>query len=244
LTAIFDPEPYREVAMTTSAMSQAGLQSNTRASEGLLVCGLLSSIWYAAMNVVVPHWWTAYSSAGQTISELSAIDAPTRLLWGVLAIPYTLLVTAFAWGVVRSAGPFRGLRTTGLMILAFGALGLVWPFAPMHLREALANGGGSASDTMHLSLGVISVLLMLLAISNASIALGRRFAVYSIGTLVVVLAFGVLTGIDAPKLQANRPTPFIGVWERISVGGFLLWIAALSVRLRWSRPGPHVVQAS
>lgn len=68
----------------------------------LLGCGLLSSLWYAAMNIVVPLQAPEYSQLSQTISELSAVDAPTRVLWGWLGVFYTLLVTAFGWAVGRS----------------------------------------------------------------------------------------------------------------------------------------------
>ena len=48
------------------------------ARKSLLACGLAASLLYVAMNVFVPMQWDAYSSFSQTISELSAIDAPTR----------------------------------------------------------------------------------------------------------------------------------------------------------------------
>jgi hypothetical protein len=38
----------------------------------LLACGVLSSLLYVAMNVFVPMQWPGYSSAAQTVSELSA----------------------------------------------------------------------------------------------------------------------------------------------------------------------------
>jgi hypothetical protein len=46
-----------------------------------LIGGIVSSLLYVAMNVFVAMQWEGYSSASQTISELSAIDAPTRSLW-------------------------------------------------------------------------------------------------------------------------------------------------------------------
>jgi hypothetical protein len=61
----------------------------------LLVCGILSSLLYVAMNVIAAILYEGYSSASQTVSELSAIGAPTRPLWLLLGIPYTLLATAF-----------------------------------------------------------------------------------------------------------------------------------------------------
>jgi hypothetical protein len=50
------------------------------ARKALLVCGILSSLLYVVMNVFVPMQWQGYSSASQTVSELSAIGAPTRPL--------------------------------------------------------------------------------------------------------------------------------------------------------------------
>ena len=47
----------------------------------LLLCGILSSMLYVAMTVFAAAEWPGYSSAAQTISELSAIGAPTRSMW-------------------------------------------------------------------------------------------------------------------------------------------------------------------
>jgi hypothetical protein len=45
------------------------------------------------MNVIVAMQWEGYSSASQTVSELSAIGAPTRQLWVLLAAFYTLVTS-------------------------------------------------------------------------------------------------------------------------------------------------------
>jgi len=197
----------------------------------LLAGGILSSLLYGAMTVLVAMQWEAYSSASQTISELSAIGAPTRSLWAMPGAIYTLLVTAFGWGVWKSAGRSRALRSAGGLIVAYGSLGVLWPFAPMHLRETLAAGGGTLSDTMHLVLASATVLLMLLAIGAAAAAFGIWFRVYSLATLAILAAFGALTFLDAPRLASNLPTPWIGVWERINVGVFLLWVVVLATTL-------------
>jgi hypothetical protein len=48
---------------------------------------------------------------------------------------------------------------------------------------------------------------------------------------VVLLVFGGLTFLEAPRLQANLPTPWIGLWERINISVFLLWVVMLSALL-------------
>ena len=67
--------------------------------KALLVCGIVASLLYLAMNVLIPMQWEGYNSASQVISELSAIDAPTRSLWVPLGIAYTVLMLAFGGGV-------------------------------------------------------------------------------------------------------------------------------------------------
>ena len=149
--------------------------------RALLVGGILSSLLYVAMNVFVPMQWPGYSSAAQTVSELSAIGAPTRPLWVPLGIAYTLLVAAFGWGVRISAGRNRPLRVAGDLMVVYGLIGLVWP--PMHQRHVLAAGGGTLTDTLHIAWAMVTVLLMLLAMSFGAAALGRRFRYYSIATM-------------------------------------------------------------
>ena len=170
-----------------------------------------------------------YSSASQTVSELSAIGAPTRSLWVSLAIPYTLLMAAFGYGVWMSADRNRPLRITGGVMVVYGVLGLFWP--PMHLREVLAAGGGTLTDTMHIVFAMVTVLLMMLAMGFGAAAFGTRFRLYSIATMVILAACGAMTGVDAPRVRANLPTPWIGVWERINIGVFLLWVVVLAVTL-------------
>ena len=172
-----------------------------------------------------------YSRLSQTPSELSAIGAPTRSLWMLLGAVYTVLVTAFGWGVWTSAGRDRALRIVGGLLVAYGSLGLLWPFAPMHQREVLAAGGGTLSDTMHVVLASATVLLMFVAMGVAARAFGKRFRLYSIASIVVLVAFGALTFWDAPRVQANLSTPWIGLWERINISVFLLWVVVLATVL-------------
>ena len=84
---------------------------------------------------------------------------------------------------------------------------------------------------MTVLLGGVSVLLMFLAIGFGATAFGRHFRLYSIVSVVILLAFGALTFVEAPRLQANLPTPWIGLWERINISVFLLWVVTLAAVL-------------
>jgi hypothetical protein len=197
--------------------------------KALLVCGILSSLLYVGMNVFLPLQWQGYSSASQTVSELSAIGAPTRPLWVVLGVVYTLLMAAFGCGAWAASRRNRPLRVAGVLMCAQGVMGLAWP--PMHQRDVLAAGGATLTDTMHLVFAMMTVLLMVLAIGCGAAALGRRFRLYSIATMAILVAFGALAGLDAPRIQADLPTPWVGAWERINIGAFLLWVVVLAISL-------------
>jgi Protein of unknown function (DUF998) len=208
-----------------------GFLQNISLKKIFLAGGIVSSLLYVAMNIFIAMQYPGYNSATYTVSELSAVGAPTRSLWTGWAFAYTFLVTAFGWAILKSAGQNRAVRIMGVLILIYGALGIGWHFAPMHQREVLAAGGGTLSDTMHLVLSFASVLLMLMAIGLGAAAFDETFRFYSIISLVILLVFGTLTGLEAPKVESNQPTPLIGVWERINIGIFLLWVVVLAILL-------------
>lgn len=197
----------------------------------LLVCGILSSLLYVAILVVAPMLWESYSSTSQTVSELFAIDAPSRLLVVPLMLTYGALAIAFGLGVWVSAGRKRALRVVGGLLVAYGVVGLAGPFAPIHLREALAAGEGTLTDAMHGIITMVLVLFMMLAIGFGAAACGRRFRLYSIATILMLVVGGVLAGLEQPRLAANLPTPWMGAWERINIGVFLLWVVVLAITL-------------
>lgn len=238
------------LAGSVAALSYARL-SERSVQNALLSCGILSSILYVAITLIVPSQWKGYDSASQTISELSAVGAPTRFLWITLSLPYTALVIAFAFGVriaakpgrkgttglavdrskTISSTPNRRLRWAGNLLLVYGSLGLLWPFAPMHLRDALAAGGNAPTDIFHIALGAVTELLYLTALGLAAASLGKKFRIYSILTAVVLLFFAGLTFLAVPAIGAGQPTPLLGVYERVNIGLFLLWVIVLALSL-------------
>ena len=67
---------------------------------------------------------------------------------------------------------------------------------------------------------------------------GRRFRLYSIATLLTLLVFGTWTGIEAGRLAAGQPTPWLGAGERIHIGAYLLWVVVLAFTIRRSTVPP------
>jgi CubicO group peptidase (beta-lactamase class C family) len=198
-----------------------------------LSCGIVAAALYVAMTLFVGMLWDGYSAASQTVSELSAIGAPTGTLWTVLGAVYIALMIAFGLAVWKSA-PDRASRITGALLVTQAVFSYFWP--PMHQRAVLAAAGGALSDTLHLVWTMVAGLLFLFTIGFGSAAFGKRFRVYSIVTIVIVVASGALTGTYTwATIQANLPTPGAGVWERISIAAYMTWIAVLAIAL-WRMP--------
>lgn len=97
----------------------------------------------------------------------------------------------------------------------------------MHQRKVLAAGGATFSDTLHFVLvGVAGIFVVEAAFAVA--ALGKRLAIFTIATALATLVFGFITSRYAPEVQANEPTPWVGIYERVSAYGSELWILVLS----------------
>jgi len=199
------------------------------AQINLLVCGMLSSLWYLAINIIVPMHYPGYSVVTQTVSELSAINAPTRVFWMLLVVWYPLLFASFGWGVSASAGKNRALRMAGSLIILYAVLNFYWP--PMHQREVIAADRATLTDSLHITWAMITLLFMMLIMGFGAAALGKKFRIFTSVTFLVFVVFGMLIGKEAPNIQANLSTPFIGIWERINIAAFMLWIAVFSVVL-------------
>ncbi|MDP4265649.1 MAG: DUF998 domain-containing protein [Bacteroidota bacterium] len=199
------------------------------ARKSLLISGILAMLWYVAMNMLVPMQYPGYDSASQTVSELSAVDAPTRTSWIVLGIFYSLFFIAFGLGIWLSANGNRTLRIVAAAILSDAFLGLFWP--PMHRREVIAAGGGTLTDTLHLVWAFVHLALMLVMIGFGASVFGKGFRIFSAVIVLLFLVFGILTTIDSRGLQANLPTPYAGIWERINIGAYMTWVIVFAILL-------------
>jgi hypothetical protein len=234
MSRTIDRSPLRVRGETSAKSTLWGVR------EPLLACGIAASLLYGAMICVIRY--EGYNPISQTVSELSAWGVSTRPLWMVLGSLYDALMIAFALGVWASAGGKRTLRITAGLLLAYGLLGLAWPFASMHQRQVLAAGGGTLADTGHLVLAGVTVALMFAALACGAAAFGMQFRLYSIATIVILLAFGALTTSNASRVAANLPTPWVGLWERINIVVFLLWVVVLAiVLLRRPKGGERLI---
>ncbi|HET9429415.1 MAG TPA: DUF998 domain-containing protein [Allosphingosinicella sp.] len=198
----------------------------------LLCLGVLSSLLWVGIDILGAVSWEDYSYTSQTVSEMSAVDAPTRQLLSPFYIAYSLLLIAFGGGVSSSAGGRNGRLVAGALLATVGLVGLVQPFFPMHMRGVEP----SFTDIGHIVLGGVNVLLLIVAIGFGAREFGRKFRLFSVTTILIMLVFGVWTAFLAPAIPEGQPTPYLGLIERVIFAAFLLWIASFAFLLLRAHP--------
>lgn len=203
-------------------------RSSSSLRRGLLFCGIIAVPLYAATDIFASTSYPGYSFADQAVSELFAIGAPTSGFVVPLFTLYSLLVLAFAFGVLMVGGQERSLHVVALLLIANALNGLVlWNFFPMHMRGAET----SFTDTMHVILAATGGIVSAIAVGFGATAFGRRFRFYSIGTIVMMFFPTTLTFFLAPQVAANESSPWIGLLERTAFAVFWQWQIVLAVIL-------------
>jgi hypothetical membrane protein len=194
----------------------------------LLLCGIVSSLLYVAIDVLGGMRYEGYSFTSQAISELMAVGAPSEAFVDPLFIAYGVLTVAFGVGVLLEGARSRVLRITGALLIGYGATGFMGPtLFEMHQRGAVGPG----SDTPHIILTGVLVMLTLVAIGFGAFAFGKRFRIYSLGTILGMIALGVASVPYGVRLAAGEPTPGFGIIERVNIYASLLWVAVLAIAL-------------
>jgi hypothetical protein len=199
----------------------------TTLQKVLLICGIIASLFYGALDIIGGIVWHGYSFASQAISELTAIGAPTRQLLAPLYPIYSLLMIAFGLGVLILAGQRHMLLFIGVLQVIIGFVGLAWIPFPIHMRGVEPT----FTDAMHSTFAGVQTLFILSSIGLGTVAYGKRFGYYSIGTLLTLLACGSLTFAIAGQLVPQQLGTWFGLLERITVYGYMVWVIVLAIVL-------------
>jgi hypothetical protein len=192
----------------------------------LLAAGILSAVIYVAADIVAARLYPGYSYNDQAVSELFAIGAPTSRFVVTFFTLSSALMFPFALGVWYAAGRSRLQRAIAVMFAGAAVVGLLlWNFFPMHVRGVERT----MTDTMHLALATNPFVPASYVL--AAIAFRGRFRVYTLATILVILALASYGFSFAPAITINAPTPWMGLSERAGQYVGALWQSVLAVML-------------
>jgi hypothetical protein len=221
--------------MTTEISDSKGFLSNVPRQKILLTCGILSSVFYVFTDLLASWWYNGYSIIDQNYSELLATGAPTRPAMLLVSSIYNLLVIAFAIGIWTSDNQKRTSKITGALMIGYAILSMVTPsFFQMDMRGAQITPLGS----LHPLMTAVMSLFILLSMGFGAFLLSKLFRYYSFITIILLLIFGFMTGLQAPQLTAGQPTPLMGFTERINIYATMIWFAVLSIALLRTEKSP------
>lgn len=201
----------------------------------LLICGILASVLYFGTDILASWLWKGYSFTNQAVSELSAIGAPTRPLVVPLYFVYDVLTIAFGLGLLAYSRK-HALRFIGGLLVGIGVVGFLGVPFPLQLGVVEAT----FTNTMHSIISGVQGLSYLVAMGVGVFACGKRFRLYSIGTLLTLIVVGAVMGLMAgTNITAQgftAPPQWFGLIERIDIYGSMLWVAVLAIVLYKTLP--------
>ena len=212
------------VGPRTEAMAPAWRSHGV--TRGLLVAGIVAAGLYGIGDVVSGLVYSGsrpYSFRDQWISELTALGSPVRPLMMAVISVHNILLIGLGLGIWRAAGPSRSLRWVGLGLIATTALAsAIHPFFPMTSRWNFTATPMHGILSVVWSLGISAVVVL------AAVAYRGWFRLYSIGTVLVMMAFGIASGIAFRGIEQND-TPWAGAFERINAYVLMAWLVVLVV---------------
>jgi hypothetical protein len=216
--------------LTTKPKSECHITGHIIKPRVLLICGIFASLLYVGTDISAGLLWQGYNFTQQAISELSGLGAPTRPLVVPLYSIYSVLMIAFGMGVLIYSQK-RALWLIGTLMVGIGVVGFVQMLFPLQL-----GGVDSASTNMvHSILAGVSGILFLLSMGLGIFISGKRFRVYSVGTLLALIVIGAISGLMAGSQISvqgfTEPPRWFGLIERIDVYGSILWVLVLAIVL-------------
>jgi hypothetical membrane protein len=192
---------------------------------GLL--GVISLLSYTAAVVFSPFAYPGYVWTQQAVSDLSAANAPSRMLWSQLSSLYNLcgIVSVMMVCVFLQGKLNRSLRLGAYLFAAMN-----WVSAAGYASFPLTDSGyaGAFQDVMHMVVTAGVVGLSILSLVFFIIGGLRKKAYVSLGVIALVALVIMFAG---PVGIGLAPKSLFGVFERFSVFSATGFNAILGVYL-------------
>lgn len=198
---------------------------------GLL--GVVSLLSYTAAVVFAPLAYPGYVWTQQAVSDLSAANASSRMLWSQLSSLYNLcgitsvmMVCVFVQGKLN-----RSLRLGAYLFAAMN-----WVSAAGYASFPLTDSGyaGAFQDVMHMVVTAGVVGLSILSLVFFIIGGLRKKAFVSLGVIALVALVVMFAG---PVGIGLAPKSLFGVFERFSVFAATGFNAILGIYLFYGFAG-------
>ena len=197
---------------------------------GLL--GPVSFLSYTAAVVLAPLAYPGYNRMAQAVSDLSAANAPSLMLWNQLTSLYNVCEVACVTVVcIGIEGHKNKLLRSGIYLLAI----MEWVSAVGYRAFPLTDSGyaGAFQDIMHMVITALVVLLSLISLTVIITAGAKSRECRSYGVCAGIALGMMLAGAIGIKIV---PAEYFGIAERFSVFAATGFNAALGIHLFLMKP--------
>lgn len=188
--------------------------------------GIGSVVVYVFAVVLGGLLWQNYSHASQAISELSAYFAPNQALMIGLFTLYNVLLFELSIVYYRWSQN-KQLKVSAVLLGLIALLGVVM----LVFSQDKIGGPLSIAGQLHLAAAGLTSLTTLVAVAFSVVGfkkLGyKRTANISLLLGVFILITGPFTAIATTALPE-----YFGLFERVTIGIFLMWVVLVSLTLR------------
>lgn len=180
------------------------------------LAGIAALLSYAAAVVFSPAAYPGYDWMRQAVSDLSARNAPSRMLWNQLAAVYntgSVVCVSCVSAFVSEQRTGTRLFRTGIHLFTL----MNWVSAIGYAMFPLADSGmeiTSFQEIMHIAVTAAVVLLSVVSLLTLIIAGFRRKDLKRIGLWAFIALAMMMTGALG---QGIVPAKYFGIVERFSV---------------------------
>lgn len=193
----------------------------------MCLTGIISAIFYLLHDLVGQRNYPSYNWLEQAVSDLTAVNAPSRIIagglsaaYGIFAVLCCMMMCVFIQG--------KGNKTLRLGVYFYAAMNLVSAVGYAIFPLTDEGQAGTFQDIMHVY--VVTVLVVLLSIvSLILIAIGslknnKRHLSLSMWAMIA-LASMIFGAVGANIL----PSAYFGLVERFSTYSAVLFTAILGI---------------
>ncbi len=204
---------------------------NRKLINWLGLTGVVALLSYAAAVIFAPAAYPGYDWMAQAVSDLSAVNSPSRDLWNQLSAPYSscgIVCVTCVCIYVSERRTFSRLFRVGIYLFAIMNWVSSVGYGLFPLSEA-GTGMAAFQDIMHVYVVTAAVVLMSIVSLSILIAAGIRCAdARFVGLCAGVALAMMLVGAIG---QGLVPPQFFGIVERFSVFAAVGFNAVLGVQL-------------
>ena len=173
-----------------------------------------------------------YSALYNSISELSMINAPNKLLLDILFGIYNIFLIIFALGAYLDIKiNSKKYNAATVMFIIIGVLGLLVLIFTQDPRGAPATLNG----TLHIILSGITAALTIISIILVGLSFRKypELKIYSWYSFITSILIFISGGAAAASFANNNA--YGGLFERLTIFLFMIWIISLSYIILYNK---------